>query len=82
MDVYEEPRDDATVVGSILDPDEELQGWQPFHFRSSNNTVTELGIVEVGYEEKAVVIYIPGVNIQIHQPGEVCQGAVSRWRYW
>jgi len=57
VDVYEEPRDDATVVGSILDPDEELQGWQPFHFRSSNNTVTELGIVEVGYEEKAVVIY-------------------------
>lgn len=55
--LYEEPRSGARVVGTVLDPDEELQGWQPFHFWDSEGSENELDIVEVGYEEKAIVIY-------------------------
>lgn len=55
--LYEEPEDDANIVGTILDPDENLQGWQPFHFWDKGGTESELDIVEVAYEEKAIVIY-------------------------
>ena len=60
--LYEEPADDANVVGTILDPTdldptEDLQGWQPFHFWETDSSEKELDIVEVGYEEKAIVIY-------------------------
>ena len=57
VELYEEPVDNAKIVGTILDPDEDLQGWQPFHFWDLDNVETELDVVEVGYEDRAIVIY-------------------------
>ena len=55
--LYDTPKDDAKVAGTILDPDEKLHGWQPFHFWETGGILKELDVVEVAYEEKAIVIY-------------------------
>ena len=57
VNLYEQPSDTAKIVGTILDPDEDLQGWQPFHFWDVDGAEKELDTVEIGYEEKAIVIY-------------------------
>ncbi len=44
------------VIGTILDPDEVLQGWQPFTFLKAGGEKEQFDIVEVGYEESALVV--------------------------
>jgi hypothetical protein len=55
--LYEKPDDNAEIAGTILDPEENLHGWQNFHFLTTGGMKKELDIIEVAYEEKAIVIH-------------------------